>query len=343
MRLRRRHARLLLALLVTALLAAPPALAAPFFGFDDDWAWSTVHREAAVSERFHSNTERVAVWWNSTEPHKHRYSWAYLDRVYATMLKMRERPLLDVLSAPHWAIARNCHPIQRCNQTPAHDGDFRAFVRTLTLRYPQAIGIEIGQEPNLTNWSVHPDPRRYAQIMKAGYAGVRQANRHMRVILGSTCCNEASGHGSIGASRFLADLYRYGIKGHYTAIGYHIYPGRAVSLVHADLLTELDGMRAVRNANHDRAPFWITETGYASHGVSPYGGGVLDERNQAQRITITYEVLNSIRDVQAIYIFRLVDPRKQSFWTGGFMGLFHSDFRPKPAANALKRLTAHRR
>lgn len=329
---------------LAGLLTASASQAMPLFGFNDEWNVRTLHRAVAVSEQFHANSERVEVWWNGTEPHKGTYYWGYLDRVYQTMEKLHVPPLLDVVSAPHWAIARHCRPIYKCQQTQAHDGDFRVFLRTLVRRYPLAVGIEVGQEPNLTNWSIHPDPRRYAQILKAGYSAVRQVNKHMRVLIGSTCCDTAHGHGNIGASTFLAQLYRYGIKGHYTDIGFHIYPGRAVSLVASDIQSEIGGMRAVRNANRDRSRFWITETGFPSRGVSLYGGGVFNESNQAQREVIAYRTLSAMGDVEALYLFRLIDAKpSKNFANGVNMGIFHSNFRPKRAVAALRHVTAKRR
>ena len=321
------------------LIGATAAHAAQIFGFNDDWAWNTVKRTVAISRSFRANSERVEVYWNSIEPKRGRFNWGTLDLDYQLMLKSHMRPLFDVVAVPNWAKARSCRPFYKCTQTPSHDHDYRVFLAALTKRYPHAIGIEIGQEPNLTNWSVHPDPRRYAQIVKAAWTAIKHANPHMRVILGSTCCTYAFSHGNVGAGVFLADLYRYGIKGHYNAIGFHVYPGRAISLVPADISSELATMRAIRNAHGDHSPFWITETGFPSHGVSHYGGGVFNQRNQAQREVLAYRTLSAMRDVAAIYIYRLTDPKHPttyaSFEQG--MGLYTSSYRPKASAGALIR------
>jgi hypothetical protein len=325
---------------VLALLIGPSvANAAQIFGFNDDWSPATVKRTVAISRSFHANSERVEVYWNSVEPKRGRFDWYGLDVAYQWMLKSHQRPLFDVVAAPKWASAKGCKPFYKCAQTPSHDHDYRVFLAALTQRYPRAIGIEIGQEPNLTNWSVHPDPRRFAQIVKSAWTAIKHANPHMRVILGSTCCTYAFSHGNIGAGVFLQSLYRYGIKGHYNAIGFHVYPGRSISLVAGDLGSELGTMRAIRSAHGDHSPFWITEVGFPSHGVSHYGGGVFNQRNQAQRELIAYRTLSSMRDVAAIYIYRLEDPKHPttyaSFELG--LGLYTSSFRPKASAGALIR------
>jgi hypothetical protein len=330
-------ARIAAACLASFALLAAPASALTFFGFNDDWPPNNVKRVVALSGKFRANSDRIEVYWNTLEPHRNRFDWYGTDVAYRTMLARRIRPLLDVVAAPKWATARGCRPFYKCQQTPSHDHDYRVFLAALTKRYPHAAGVEVGQEPNLTNWSVHPDPHRYAQILKSAWTAVRHANPHMRVILGSTCCTYAFSHGNIGAGVFLEQLYRYGIRGHYNAIGFHVYPGGPVWRVASDIRSEVSIMEAVRNANHDRSPIWITEIGFPSRGVSRYGGGVFNETNQAQREVIAYRTLIHIRDVQAIYFFRLVDPAHPTAYAAFQyrMGLYKSNYRPKRSALAL--------
>ncbi len=314
--------------------AAPPASATPLFGFNDAWEPSDVAGALSVARSFGSNSARLQIYWGSYEPRPGVYRFAGIDGTYASMLAQGIRPLIDVVSAPSWATAPGCNDIYRCQQSPQHDGAFAAFLRFLVARYPQAVGIEIGNEPNLHEWSVHPDPARYAQILKTGYTAVKQADPAMPVISAGICCNTANANGDIGAASFLAQLYANGIQGYYDYIGVHLYPGRRVDQVAPDLETELNGMRAARNAAGDASGFWVTETGFPSAGVSAYGGGTYDESNQAQREAIDYRVVTSQPDVGALYFYRLTDPPAGEA-TGSYMGLYHQDLSPKPAAQAL--------
>jgi polysaccharide biosynthesis protein PslG len=333
--------RLILLLLAVALLAAAPvAHAAALLGFNDDWHHA--NRTVAMTKRFHSNSDRLQVFWRDIEPAPGRFDWYGWDIAYNAMVARGVRPLLDVVTAPAWARDAACPDALKCMQAPAHDADFSAFVAAMARRYPQAAGVEISNEPNLHNWTLHPDPARYAQILKAGYVGVKSADPQLPVIIGATCCTTAHSNGNIGAATFLNRLYGYGIQGYYDAIGFHLYPGRSIHLVARDIRFELRRMRRVRNAHGDRSPFWVTEVGFPSVGVSHYGGGVFNEHNQAVRETIAYRVLSHVRDVAAIYFYRLTDPPRGGF--GGLgMGLYHRNLTPKPAARALIRLIAGRR
>jgi polysaccharide biosynthesis protein PslG len=314
------------------LLAAPSAHAAQYFGFNDPWMPDNAATTIGFTRQLGANSERVQIYWGSVEPRPGVYRWTGLDTAYQLMLSNGVRPLLDVVSAPGWAAAPGCDDIFRCQQVPRHDGAFAAFIRFLVARYPQAVGIEIGNEPNMRDWSMHPDPARYAQMLKVGYAAVKEANPNMPVITGGTCCTNAHTGGSIPATEFLNQLYANGIRGHYDYLGFHLYPGGPVSRVAPDLKLEMNRMRGVRDAHGDRSPFWITETGFPSRGVSAYGGGVFDEQNQAQREAIDYRVVQSIPDVVALYFYRLTDSDGS---VGANMGFYHADLTPKPAVQAL--------
>ena len=319
-------------LALSALLApAPAALATQYFGFNDDWRLP--NRIVSITQRFGANSERLQVFWSSVEASPGHFDWYGWDRAYRAMTAHNVRPLLDVVGAPGWARDPSCPDPVRCVQSPAHDGDFAAFVATLVRRYPAAVGVEISNEPNLHNWWLQPDPARYAQLLKVGYTAVKQTDPSMPVIMGSTCCTTAHSAGNYGAATFLNDLYGYGVKGYYDAIGFHLYPGRAIRLVARDIRYELNHMRRVRNAHGDNAPFWITETGFPSVGVSHYGGGTFTPRNQAVREAIAYRVITAQPDVVALYFYRLTDPAPGSGGEG--MGFFSRNLKPKPAAKTL--------
>ncbi|GAC1318608.1 MAG: hypothetical protein NVSMB25_08250 [Thermoleophilaceae bacterium] len=315
-------------------LASAPARAALPFGFNDSWAPAEVDQTLPLAKRLGANSARLQLYWGTYEPRPGVYRFADVDATYRAMIAHGIRPLLNVVSAPGWAAAPGCTDIYRCQQSPAHDGAFAAFIRFMVARYPQAVGVEIGNEPNLARWTVAPDPARYAQILHAGFTAVKQANRNMPVITAGLCCTSISSTGNLSATRFLGALYASGIRGYYDYIGVHLYPGGPVDRVAPDLRSEMIAMRATRDAAGENARFWVTETGFPSAGVSPYGGGVFDEANQAEREAIAERVLRAMPDVGALFYYRLIDPAPSST-AGADMGFFHRDRTPKPAAGAL--------
>lgn len=124
------------------------------------------------------------------------------------------RPVLAVLSAPapyaRWCnqdVDADCgagHCTATSDQTPATtqmpklathptvasgtaaDADWKGFVQNVALRYPLARGIEIWNEPNLTEdyWgSCLPGPGRYAQLVRKAKEGVVASGTVTNVVL----------------------------------------------------------------------------------------------------------------------------------------------------------------
>ncbi|GAC1323839.1 MAG: hypothetical protein NVSMB25_20660 [Thermoleophilaceae bacterium] len=321
-------------------VAATAAAATPLLGFNDGWAAPDTARDVTLTRQMGATSDRLQVFWSDTEQRPGVYDWYGADNAYNAMLARGIRPLIDVVTAPAWTKDAACSDVLLCQQTPAHDGDYARYVTTLVRRYPAALAIELGNEPNLHNWWLHSDPARYAQILKVGYFAAKQANPRIRVILAGTCCTTLSRNGNIGAATFLARLYRFGVQGHYDAIGFHVYPGGALGRVAPDVKSELAAMRAVRDAHHDRSKFWITETGFPSSGRSPYSGVVFDEPGQAERIAIDYRVLRAMPDVEAVYFYRLTDYLGRAGDPGSGLepseGFYRIGFFPKPAVAALR-------
>jgi hypothetical protein len=320
--------------------AAVPAKARPLLGFNSGWAPKHAAREVALTKRLGASTNRLQIYWVSAQPTRSTFNWYTTDLAYQAMTRAGQRPLIDVVSAPQWTTG-GCNDVYRCQQTPAHDRDYQAFLRIVVRRYPRAIAVELGQEPNLANWSKHPNPVRYTQMLKAGYRAVKHVRPSLPVLTGSTCCTTANGGGDIGSIEFLNQMYAHGARRYFDAIGFHVYVGGTIPTVGPDIQRTMAGMRAVRDAWGDRRPFWITEVGFSSHGRSPWSTAVFSPRTQAQSEAIAYRTLASMRDVRAIYYYMLRDrplsPGEPATGLEPSMGIFRTNFRPKPAVWSLLR------
>jgi hypothetical protein len=340
-----RTRRILALCLPVLLLCAAAAEARPLLGFNGGWAPGQVGREVGLTKRFGATTNRLQIYWATAQPSRSTYNWYTTDLAYQAMTRAGQRPLIDVVSAPRWTTG-GCHDIYRCQQTPAHDVDYQRFLRTVVLRYPHALAIELGQEPNLANWSKHPSAARYTQMLKAGYRAVKKARRSLPVLTGSTCCTTAHGGGDIGSVDFLSQMYAHGAKGYFDAIGFHVYVGGTIPTVGPDIQVTMQRMRAVRDAHGDRRPFWITEVGFSSHGRSPWSSAVFSPRSQALSEAIAYRTLAAMRDVRSIYFYMLRDkplsPGEPATDLEPSMGFFRTNFRAKPAVWSLLSAIGHR-
>jgi hypothetical protein len=324
--------RALVATAVATIGMVSSASAAPaVFGVNNLWPYNDgarLAREVALSQQLGVQSDRIIIEWGVLEPRRHAYAWSSLDGYYRAMDALGIRPLIDLVGSPAWAREQGCN-LSRCPQAPAFDGDYQSFVRAMVARYPHLAGVEVMNEPNLTEWWPHPDPARYAQIVKSAYAGVKSANPNVPVITAGLSPN-----GAIGPGQFLHRAYEAGMKGHYDKLGFHVYVGGTLSSVAPDVKTEMSTVRNVRDEHGDDAPFWITETGFPSEGASQYSAAVYSEDMQAQMLAVDYKVLSSMPDVEGVFVFLLSDLPS---WTGGQkMGLYRADLTPKPAVDAFR-------
>jgi hypothetical protein len=324
--------RTLLATVVATLALAGTATAAPaVFGVNNLWPYNDpgqLSREVALSQQLGVQSDRIIIEWGVLEPRRNQFAWSALDGYYRVMDALGVKPLIDLVGSPAWAREQGCG-ISRCPQAPQFDGDYQSFVRTMVARYPHLAGVEVMNEPNLTEWWPHPDPARYAGILKAAYAGVKAANPSVPVVTAGLSPN-----GAISPGQFLNQAYDAGIKGHFDKLGFHVYVGGTLQSVAPDVKTEMSTVRNVRDEHGDSSPFWITETGFPSDGASQYSSAVYTEDMQAQMLAVDYKVLSSMPDVEGVFVFLLSDLPD---WTGTQkMGLYRADLTPKPAVNAFQ-------
>jgi hypothetical protein len=297
----------------------------PLFGISDDAV--RFHEPNAVVARaveLGAQAIRLPVYWASVQPTAGQWDWQELDRSIGVYQAQGIRPLLLVGKAPEWA-TYDRDPCARfltsrdpfCSAPPgeSHLGDFQEFVRRLVERYPQAVGVEIYNEPNLSYWGWLPaaNPEYYVRVLEAARAGVRAQDPKMPVVSGGLAILPRDPPaGSLTAGEFLRRFYAAG--------------GRGVADVRSDYTGMMREMRSVRDAAGDAGRlFWITEAGYST---TSHELGVTPER-QAEFLAGLVHGVYQEPDVGALFVFRLVDgnsdEREQRY------GVVDAGLRPKPA------------
>src|SRR3954447_5550935 len=170
-----------------ALLFAQPASATlQYTGWNDYWDQSP--KAAQLAAGLGANAARPFACWCSIEGTRGRYDWSYLDRANAVLTANHMKPLIVVIGSPSWAHGSvNCAADSRCLVPPdaSRDGDWQNFVKAVAQRYPNALGIEVWNEPNLSMfWAPHPNPIRYTTLLKEAYSAVKSAVPSMPVVAG---------------------------------------------------------------------------------------------------------------------------------------------------------------
>jgi polysaccharide biosynthesis protein PslG len=323
---------------------------AKLFGFNED----PDPRYFPVQESMNMPVRRLPVPWGSVETAPGVWNWDQFDAVYAAMLDAHLQPLLVAGTAPCWA-----HSESPCNPAgppaPSFDPEWSEYIRRLTARYDNAIGIEVWNEPNIAASFQPVNPGRYTALLKEAYSAAKGASPHIKVISGGLFATATSGPAGTADGQFLSAMYAAGAGGSMDAIGAHPYPivgasSGAPTYDPKGMEEALDRLRAARDAaHHSGTPIWVTETGVSTQTVSGSPPGAT-ERQQADDLLGIVHAVQGDSDVPVALIHRLVDlpptptgpfpyvtppiPGQGGTVESGF-GVFRADGSPKPAACSL--------
>src|SRR4051794_40079476 len=319
-------------LLVALALAAPAAAASPtpWTGFNDISGVAGAvpfDTAAATAARAGATSTRVVVDWSWIEPGPGHYAWGVGDAFSGANLAHGMSPLLGVTGAPRWAwdASACCRAGTQCAFPPgrAHEDAYAAMLAQLTRRYPRAVAIEIGNEPNLAwAWAGGVSPARYTRLLKRAYTAVKSADPGMPVIAGGLApvLSDVRTPGQVGLRPFLQGMYDHGARGYLDGISVHPYPD-GTDLAKSFAAVRL--VKEVRDANGDDVPLWATEFGLTTARTSPI--------DQAQTIAALYRALRADPEIRGLYVHTLYDAPSNPIEAERGYGLVGRDQTPKPA------------
>lgn len=296
--------------MLAAVAAPATASAAPrmWVGFQDDPSFRWVPDRAAMLDRAreaNATVIRTTVYWSKVAPSRPRqaanpFDPAYrlddLDEMVRGAQQRGMEVMITVWGTPKWA-----GPAQ--NKLPRKLADFQNFTRALAARYsgryagyPNVRFYSIWNEPNRGIF-LSPQfdkrgrsvaPQLYAQLVRAGYKGIKGGNSSALVAIGETASNgrdrKVSRRGlqdTHSPGKFAELLGKVRPRLRFDAWAHHPYPTSPsmrptqkmrwpnVSLASLPLFEQsLD-----RWFGRKQLPVWITEYGHETkpdkRGISP--------------------------------------------------------------------------
>lgn len=289
----------------------------------------------AMDARLDEVAEIGARWlrtdanWAWIEPREEEWDWSELD---ALLPAARDRGLQVVLvlgTMPEWIRP----PGAEDGYGPATDDQraaFAGFAERLAKRYTgQVSAVEVWNEPNLDQfWAPNPDPRNYAELLRAVYPVLKAASPATRVLVGGT---GGADTGDIDSVEWYQALYTEGAGPYFDVANMHPYQDwRAAAEGHPDTgeMRKVPQVRAIMKANGDSSkPMYGTEWGAPTSGAS----GVTEEE-QAEVYRGGRELWVS-RESGPLFVYYLRDrlPYGESTSRSPYWGVLRYDGTRKPA------------
>lgn len=286
-----------------------------------------------------SDTIRLRLSWNRIQQARGPFDWSHYDGLYGQLLRQGVRPLWVIVEAPCWTAAdpAGCDPAASAGAPGAeHAGDLGAFAAAVAQRYPESLGIEVGNEVNDARfWPGGQDPVAYAELLRTTAAAVDEVDPEMPVVAsGLSPIEEATDHQVPWRDYLDATIAAGGFDG-VDAVAFHPYaqldpgddPGGSTGALVDEVLAFLD------ERGQGGLPLWITETG-----LSTAGRKTLSDAAQAEGLVAIYEDLEA-RGIPVVHVHRLVDEANPDFPLEQGFGVVEEGGRGvKPAYCALAAL-----
>ena len=283
---------------------------------------------------------RVNLFWRQVEPERTdppTYRWEATDRRLRRLAEGGLRLIVTVRDNPSWAADTLCGPLRATGLA-----GFAQFMQAAVQRYSASpYGIrhwELYNEPDNGDakrlaqlggcWGPHG--RQYADMLRAVYPAIKEADPQAQVLLGGIAYEDYDG--SPFVPDFLDDVLDAGGGAYFDFLGFHYYP--AFADVWNRYGNDLGGKAAYLRSELERfglrKPLVVTEVGQPTAGPQGDEQPYSDERTS--RYVVQAMARGLVADLSIVIWFTLVDhpadPRQY--------GLLRSDGTPKPVYHAFR-------
>lgn len=316
----------------------PPLPPEPLLGFNETIRAGGRGNELLADSG--ASFARVPLSWAAVEPQEGERDFSGPDRIAEELASYGLRPLWVVTSAPCWAGALPCEE-QRVSLAPAPDrlDEYAGFAVEVAERYPEAIGIEVWNEPNIPNfWRPAPDAEVYRELLATTADAVHESGSQVPVVMAgpspTTQEMAASEPQKIPFVQFIEEVMASPGAPGADAIGTHPY-----SLLQRDREPVAESIRLFEQARAaarrvaPELPVWVTEIG-----LSTAGRNSVTPKQQAEGLRAIFVAMERA-GVPVITVHRFFDQADPPFtFEEGFGVVADDRSTRKPAFCALAEL-----
>jgi hypothetical protein len=139
---------------------------------------------------------------------------------------------------------------------------------------------QIWNEPNIPQyWGNHVSAKQYVKLLKAGYKGIKRADKHAEVVTAGL--PESLIHGAVQATKYIPQLYKHGAKRWFTSLAINPYGPTA-----GNVMKNIAQARKIMRRHHDRGgKIWVSEVGWGTGGpASRFNVGTKGQARQVGKL-----------------------------------------------------------
>ena len=280
---------------------------------------------------------RILIPWNNVEPAPGYWNWSTVDTL-VNAAAARNMGILGVLNAtPAWAVPPGSPAVA---SPPADNAQYAQFAGAVAQRYAGKVSAyEVWNEPNAApSWYPTPDPAAYTRLLQAAYPAIKAADPNATVVGGVVGWVTDTPGLAINAASYVQGMYDNGAQGYFDALSFHPYqyqvpfgngtpygpmaPINQLATIHQEMVAAGDGSKQI----------WATEYGEPT--------SVVDNNTQAAFISNFLNSWSSFNYTGPMFIYTTRDRNTGSTSDQDTLGVFQTDWTPKPAASVIAQWTA---
>lgn len=323
----------------------PPIQGVQFHGIWGDH--TTTVRDRLLNEIVAAGVQwvRLDISWAMLQPkdaNSYDMAWGVplIDKRIAEIRAKGLKVLLLMYWAPKWAWDTSIPATNDKNGVPRNPDEYANAAAFAASRW-QPDAFEVWNEPDLPEFLANTSPKTHADLLKAAYPKIKTASPRTKVIAGGTS--------GIKSKIWWKNVYAYGAKGSFDAIGVHGYQGVADSApAYYDpnwvqyYLADIGNLVLLMQSNGDGAKkIWVTEYGWSSHTNEMYASPTpnwkrgVTEANQAKFLHGASQYVAKWPQVEAMFWYNEWNKNTGDAHEDNF-GLLKRDFTRKPVWSAMR-------
>ena len=283
------------------------------------------------------STVRIIIPWADVQPAADQWNWSKPDGIVDAAMARGMGVLAVLNSTPAWAATAGTLPYSGKPTSSAAYGDYAARVAD---RYRGRISAyEVWNEENsVLFWTPTPDAAAFTELLKAAYPKIKAADPAATVIAGGYAPVFSFFSLTLSPIDYTKGIYAAGAKGNFDALAFHPYlyslkfsAGAGSPLSQISPLLQAQGMHQVMADNGDGGKkIWATEYGEPTSSV--------DEATQADYIRDFVTKWRTLSFAGPVFIYTTRDRNTGSSADADTLGVYRSDWTPKPAQQAVQSL-----